>query len=147
MKVLVYDKYKNDRTEDEVIFCDDLQPIYEQADIISFHVPLQADTFHYFNAEFLSKIQKPIILINTSRGTVADVDTLVHGLDSKKIIGVGLDVFEGEPINKMNDNLEEKFMYIASLPNAVITPHIAGYSHEALYKMSKILLEKIVTYV
>lgn len=147
MNILVYDKYKRDKTEDVVTFCSDLQPVYEQADIISFHVPLQEDTYHYFDAAFLNNMKNPFILVNTSRGTVVHTDALLEGLRSKKVMGACLDVFEEEPPNKMSREVKEKFMYISSLPNAVITSHIAGYSYEALYKMSKVLLDKIVMYV
>lgn len=147
MNILVYDKYKQDKVGDPVTFCMDLQTIYHQADIISFHVPSQEDTYHYFNTSFLNNMNKPFILINTSRGTVVDVDALSNGLKTDRIIGACLDVFEEEPLNKMRDEVREKFMYISSLPNVVTTPHIAGYSYEALYKMSKVLLDKIVMYV
>lgn len=147
MDILVYDKYKQDKTEDSITFCNDLTPIYRYADIISFHVPLQEDTYHYFNTAFLGNMEKSFILINTSRGAVADADAVLTGLESKKITGACLDVFEEEPLSRMRKEVKEKFMRISSLPNAVTTPHIAGYSHEALYKMSKALLDKIVIYV
>lgn len=145
--ILIYDKYKQDTTEDGIHFCEDLQPIYEQANILSFHVPLRNDTHHYFNKEMLLRFQNPIILINTSRGNVIESKALVEGLETGKLKGVCLDVFDEEPLEKMSSDVRKKFMHIAALPNAVLTPHIAGYTHEALYKMSKILLERIVTYV
>ncbi|HTN45345.1 MAG TPA: NAD(P)-dependent oxidoreductase [Flavipsychrobacter sp.] len=145
--ILVYDKYKQDATDEDIDFCEDLQRIYEQADILSFHVPLRYDTLHYFNKEMLSRFQKPIILINTSRGNVVEIQALREGLQTGKLKGVCLDVFDEEPLEKMSPDVREIFMHIATLPNAVLTPHIAGYTQEALYKMSKILLERIVTYV
>ncbi len=147
MNILAYDKYKQDKTEDTLRFCPDLQAIYEQAEIISFHVPLQQDTHHYFDTAFLQQMQQPFILINTSRGKVVHTDALVEGLQSGKIKGACLDVFEEEPLGNMSAEVKEKFMYSLSFPNVVSTPHIAGYSHEALYKMSKALLDKIVMYV
>jgi len=146
-EILAYDKYKQDKATDKLSFCNDLDPIYEKADIISFHVPLRQDTIDYFNDDFLNNMKKSVILINTSRGNVVNTNTLLKGLKSKKIAGACLDVFEEEPINKMSISIKESFMYISSLTNVIVTPHIAGYSHEALYKMSKILLHNIVTYV
>lgn len=143
MNILVYDKYKQDFTEDKIQHCSDLSRIYQEADIISFHVPLQEDTYHYFDKTFLEQLQKNIVLINTSRGTVVDTDTVIGGLESGKILAAGLDVFEVEPINKMDNLIHEKFLKIISKRNVIITPHIGGYSHESLYKMSKILAEKI----
>jgi len=144
MNILVYDKYKQDTTMEPLVFCHDLNAIYEQADIVSFHVPLQEDTKDYFNDRFLSRFKKPIILINTSRGTVVNTATLIKGIKENKVLGACLDVFEEEPLAKMNEEVKNNFQILLNNKNVVITPHIAGYTQEALYKMSDILLNKIV---
>lgn len=144
MKILVYDKYKKIEPDKNIVICSDLRAIYEEADVISFHVPLQQDTYYYFNEVFLSDINKDVILINTSRGNVVDSKVLLNGLNEGKIKGACLDVFEEEPLVKMSAGIKDNFMKIANRENVIITPHIAGYSYEALYKMSKVLLEKIV---
>lgn len=143
--ILAYDKYKQDLKFSGVEFCSDLNPIFKEADIISFHVPLQEDTFHYFNTDFLQQMQQPFILLNTSRGQVVETETLIQGLKERKILGAGLDVLEEEPLNKASLYYQEKIMETQAYPQVIITPHIAGYSYEALYKMSKTLLDKIVT--
>lgn len=140
MNILAYDKYGEQVCPSYVRQCDSLEAIYREADIISFHVPLQQDTRHYFNDDFMQKMAKPFVLINTSRGAVADTVAVVKGMFNGKITGVCLDVFEEEPIDISNDNLKK----LINLPNAVLTPHIAGYSHEAVYKMSMTILQKIV---
>jgi D-3-phosphoglycerate dehydrogenase len=145
MKILAYDKYNLEDIPSYVVGCNSLEPIYKQADIVSFHVPLQEDTIHYMNADFVSKMAKPFILINTSRGHVVDTSVLWQALQNNAISGVCLDVFEEEPIDIMNDNLKTIISNIANLPNAVLTAHIAGYSHEATYKMSMTILNKIVS--
>jgi D-3-phosphoglycerate dehydrogenase len=145
MKILTYDKYPQDDIPSYVTVCNSLESIYKQADIVSFHVPLQEDTIHYMNADFVSKMSKPFVLINTSRGNVVDTSVLWQGLQNNTISGVCLDVFEEEPIDIMNDNLKTIMLQIATLPNAVLTAHIAGYSHEATYKMSMTILNKIVS--
>jgi D-3-phosphoglycerate dehydrogenase len=145
MKILTYDKYPQDDIPSYVTVCNSLEPIYKQADIVSFHVPLQEDTIHYMNADFVSRMSKPFVLINTSRGNVVDTSVLWQGLQNNTISGVCLDVFEEEPIDIMNDNLKTIMLQIATLPNAVLTAHIAGYSHEATYKMSMTILNKIVS--
>ncbi len=143
MQILAYDKYNTTATTEGVTMCDSLLPIMEEADIISFHVPYQADTLHYFNAEFIAAMRKPFIIINTSRGVVADTQALLEGIEQGKIIGACLDVFEEEPVTKMNKELFSQFIERLKHPNIVVTPHIAGYTFEALYKMSKVLLLKI----
>lgn len=143
MQLLAYDKYTPQPLPHYVSRCDSLQLIFDTADIISFHVPYQADTMHYFNAAFLAAMQRPFILINTSRGQVVDTGVLVNGLSTGKITGACLDVFEQEPITKATEPLHAQMLQLLSLPNVILTPHIAGYTFEALYKMSAALLSKI----
>lgn len=145
MKILAYDKYNRENIPSYVTICDNLERIHNEADIVSFHVPLQEDTIHYMNADFLSRMKKSFVLINTSRGNVIDTYVLWQGLQNNRISGVCLDVYEVEPIDIMNDNLKSIIQQIANLSNAVLTPHIAGYSNEATYKMSMTILNKIVS--
>jgi D-3-phosphoglycerate dehydrogenase / 2-oxoglutarate reductase len=145
MTILAYDIDTSIEVQDGVIFCEDLSRIYEDADIISFHLPLQSETKHYFDENFLHRMKKPFVLVNTSRGDVVDTEIVWQGLQSGKLSGVCLDVLEGEPLTKMNDEKRTLIHQISLLPQALITPHIAGYSYEALYKMSAVLLTKIVT--
>jgi D-3-phosphoglycerate dehydrogenase len=144
MQILVYDKYTQDEIP-EYVTSTTLEVIQQQADIISFHVPLQEDTIHYFNNKFISDMSKGFILLNTSRGIVADVDAIKKGLESGKIKAAGLDVWEEEPLEQMSIEMRTKLDEIIKMTQVIITPHIAGYSFEALYKMSKVLLAKIVS--
>ena len=139
-RLLAYDKYNCDGIPAHMVACKSLDQIFEEADIVSFHVPLQADTKNYFDEHFLQKMQKPFILINTSRGPVVNTLTLLKGLSERKVTGACLDVFEQEPLSLLGADLASK---LTSLPNVVVTPHIAGYTFEALYKMSRVLLDKI----
>src|SRR5690606_38896121 len=102
MQILVYDKYKIIREPAYVTPCRTLDRIFEEADIISFHVPLQEDTFHYFNEECCRKMSKIFFLVNTSRGAVVDLFALAMGLEQGKIAGACLDVLEGEPLHQMS---------------------------------------------
>lgn len=144
MQILAYDKYNRQNFPPYVTQCETLTPIFQQADIISFHVPLQADTTHYFDENFLRSVKKPFILVNTSRGVVVNNEVLLRGMQEKLICGACIDVWEEEPLNAMSDKQRALLARVANLPNAVLTPHIAGYSFEAVYKMSNILLQKIV---
>jgi len=147
VKILAYDKKHITDVPAHVTFTDNMDLLYQHADIISFHVPLNEDTTYYFDEEMLQKFNKPIILINTSRGKVVKTTALYKGLKKGKIIGACLDVFETEPIMDADLEVHHLLNQMLEMPNVVITPHIAGYTHEALYKMSKVLLEKITTYV
>lgn len=145
MRILVYDKYKQESIPPHLVRCDSLLPIFDDAGIVSFHVPLQADTIHYFNEAFIAQMRKPFILVNTSRGIVVDTFALHKGIMAGKITGACLDVMEQEPLVAMDKDKYGLMSEILALPNVVVTPHIAGYTFEALYKMSKTLLQKIIT--
>lgn len=144
MQILVYDKYKRNDIPEYVTSCS-LERIYKEADIISFHVPLQEDTVHYFNDKFISEMSKGFVLVNTSRGIVADVHAIKRGLDEGKIKGACLDVWEEEPMEQMSIEMRRTFEDVLNRDNVIITPHIGGYSMESLYKMSRALLSKIVS--
>ncbi|HRO41319.1 MAG TPA: NAD(P)-dependent oxidoreductase [Flavipsychrobacter sp.] len=144
MRILAYDKYNRTDFPSYVEQCDSLQPIFDEAEIVSFHVPLQDDTFHYFDSEFVRTMKRPFILVNTSRGAIVDTNILFNSIREKKVIGACLDVVEGEPFSAMNEQQNNVFNQLLQLPEVLATPHIAGYSYQALFKMSKALLGKIV---
>jgi D-3-phosphoglycerate dehydrogenase len=145
MEVLAYDKQPQALAPDYVQLCNNLDLIYERANIISFHVPIDKDTRNYLNYDFLSRMHQRFILINTSRGEVVPSEVLKNGLNSGKILGAGLDVWPEEPLDKMGKKERAILDTIVKLPQVIITPHIAGYSYEAVYKMSKVLLGKLIT--
>lgn len=142
LQILAFDKY-NTADIPAYVYSVDLFELQRDADIISFHVPLLVDTFYYFNDEFLAALKKPVIIINTSRGKVVSMETLFNGLNTGQVRGACLDVFEEEPPVKLDAGLREKFDTVISMPNVIATPHIAGYTYEALFKMSNALLQKI----
>lgn len=143
MRILAFDKDGSLNMPSYVEKITDFDKIYKSADIVSFHVPLRADSFHYANDTFINRMQKNFILINTSRGDVADTAAVMRGLESGRIAGACLDVIEEEPFEKMSAEIQGFTRKMAAMPNVILTPHIAGYSFEAVYKMSKILMEKI----
>ncbi len=140
--ILVYDKFKSGFSNDYIKQVS-LEDIQDKADIISFHVPLKMDTMHYYNDEFLANVKKKHILMNASRGAVADTKTILKGLVSGKITGACLDVLEEE--KEIQELLTQKNNIVHRLMehNVIITPHIAGYSHNAIEKMSNELLNQM----
>ena len=86
--------------------------------------------------------QKPV-LINTSRGKVVDTVALIAALKGNKIAAAALDVLENEKIGALSLPEQEQMDFLTRQANVIITPHIAGYSHEAFYKMSAVILEKL----
>jgi D-3-phosphoglycerate dehydrogenase / 2-oxoglutarate reductase len=141
--IVAYDKYAPEKIPSHIKKCAHIDEIFEEADIISFNVPLQKDTLHYFNDDFLKSMKKEFIIINTSRGKVVSTSALLHGLATGKIKGACLDVFESEPISAMDPFTGKLLEAQMHLPNLIVTPHIAGYTFEALYKMSKVIFDKL----
>lgn len=144
MKILVYDKYKEIGESPHINICNSMEPIFAQAEIISLHVPLRPDTEHLVDESFIQKMERPFVLLNTSRGNVVQSSQLAKYLDNQKILALGLDVWEEEPLDKMSVALRHEFDAVLARKNVIITPHIAGYSQEALYKMSLSLLKQII---
>lgn len=147
MRILVYDKYISPSPPPGILPCSHINTLLEQADILSFHVPLRQDTLHYVDDSFIAAVRNPFILINTSRGNVVDTQALYRGICSGKIIGAGLDVIEGEPLEAMPAERKHLVRELIGMENKIIlTPHIAGYTRESLYKMSSRLLEQIIAW-
>lgn len=148
VKVMAYDKYKTGFGSHFVKECT-LQALIEQADIISLHIPLNKETIHLINTSFISALQKPIYLLNLSRGKIVSTKDLVVGMKNGKIKAAALDVLEYETKNFedfFEQNLPEEFSYLISHQNILLSPHIGGWSVESYFKLSSVLAKKIVAW-
>lgn len=140
--VLAYDKYKAGFGGNYIKEAS-IEQVCRYADVISFHVPLTEETLYMANDDFFSSLgQKPVIL-NTSRGKVVSLAALIKAKKDEKILAAGLDVLENEDIKNLSVEENEQFKWLLQRPDVIITPHIAGYSHEAFFKMAKVLLQKL----
>ena len=144
--VIAYDKYLEnfgDKNAKEV----SLQTIFDQSDIVSLHTPLTTETIGMINDDFLSQFKKPIYFINTARGKSVETSSIVTGIESKKILGVCLDVseYESSTFSKLATNsIPKDLQFLYDSDRAVLTPHIAGWTHEAKFKMADYLVKKIL---
>jgi D-3-phosphoglycerate dehydrogenase len=140
--ILAYDKY-NVGFGGLLVKEASLEQIARYADIISFHVPLTDETHHMANRDFFNSLQQRPFILNTARGKVVNTADLINAIKDNKIAGAGLDVLENEKLDTYTVMEKEQLDWLLARPDVIITPHIAGYSHEAFYKMSRVLIEKL----
>jgi len=141
-KVIAYDKYKKDYAS-EFVEEVSLLELYERADIVSFHVPLTPETKFYVNDDFLESFKKNIILLNTARGEILPLKSLVKYLKSGKILAAGLDVLENEKMAKLTKDQNDVLGELFAMDNVLFTPHIGGWTVESYIKISETLGKKI----
>jgi D-3-phosphoglycerate dehydrogenase / 2-oxoglutarate reductase len=145
-KILVYDKYKSGFS-DEFVEESTIQQIFEDADILSLHIPLTEDTFRMVNADFINQFNKKIYFINAARGEIVVLDDLVEALENGQIKGACLDVLENEKLSKLTPQQKITFDKLANSNQVILTPHIAGWTHESYVRINEVLVEKIETFL
>ena len=148
-EILAYDIFHDDKAAEEIGFkYVELDELLEKSDIISLHCPLTEETNKIINKDSIKKIKEGAVLINTSRGQLIDTDSLIDRLETGKLGGVGLDVYEGEGdyfLNDMSNSYmrDKDLSILLSMPNVVITSHQAFFTREALNKIAKDTLNNI----
>jgi D-3-phosphoglycerate dehydrogenase len=141
INILAYDKYHPTKK-----YGASLEEIFEKADILSLHVPLTSETKNMVSEEFLSKFQKSIVLINSSRGQITPLAPLLWGLENQKIKGLALDVLPNEKISSWTAEEKQLFQSIEKFPNTLFSPHVAGWTTESYWKINEVLLQKIKSF-
>ena len=145
VNVLAFDKYKFNYS-DEFVTESTLSELFEQCDIVSLHVPLTEETTFMVDGDFMDRFTKSIYVVNTSRGKVLKTADLVSRLKTGKVKGACLDVLEYEGLSFENLDktlLPNDFRELVKMKNVVLSPHIAGWTHESNYKLAITIVEKI----
>jgi D-3-phosphoglycerate dehydrogenase len=120
---------------------------FQECDIVSLHIPLNDETHYLVNRVWLSRFRKPIKLINTARGKNVDTEALVDALETGSVVFAALDVLEYETLSFEQldpSSLPAAFRYLVNSSKVILSPHIAGWSHESNEKIARILAEKMI---
>ena len=143
-RVISWDKYKHgygDGNTTEV----NIQAVFDESDILSLHLPLTGETEGMVDESFLNRFRKSIWLINTARGAIVRTAGLAASLASGKVLGAALDVleFEDASFEKLSHGFPPEMEYLTHSDRVILTPHIAGWTHESNVKLARVLADKI----
>ena len=134
MKVIAYDSFPQPGLVD-------FDTVLREADVITLHAPLTPETRHMIGAAEFDKMKSTAVLINTARGGLVDEAALATALKTGQIAGAGFDVLTEEPPRNGNILLDP------SIPNLIITPHVAWASREAMQILADQLIDNIEAFV
>ena len=150
VEVIFYDILPN--LEDEFAKQVSLEELQERADILSLHIPLDASTEYLVDENFISKMKKNFYLVNTARGKNVKTSALVDALKSGKVKAAALDVLEYEKSSFENLDIstslstrnKEDLQFLLESNQVIVTPHIAGWTHQSKEKLAQFIVDKIV---
>lgn len=150
MTVLGWDAFPNKKLEEEgLLTYVSKEELLNRADLISLHAPLivgEGGTYHLINRETIAEMKDNVMLVNTSRGGLVDIEALIDGLKANKFHAVALDVYEGEDENVYTDHSEDMLSNdivarLTMFPNLILTSHQAFFTREALQAIAAVTLE------
>jgi len=143
-RIMAYDKFKTGYGSEKIEECT-LAALQAESDIISLHVPLTAETRYMVNKDFIQRCKRDFFLVNTARGPCVNTADLVVAIKTGKVRGACLDVLEYESVSfEQLGEMPKPLQYLVQCENAVLSPHIAGWTHESNYKMSRLIAVKMI---
>ena len=126
-----------------------LEEFFQRAEIVSLHTPQTPETSKMINAQFIHNFQHSFYFVNTARGKSVVTKDLVNAMKTGKVLGAALDVleFEKSSFEKLIvSDLPEEFQYLIQAENAVLAPHIAGWTHQSKVKLAEFIRDKIIAW-
>ncbi len=146
VKVLAHDKYLTDYAPDNVQETS-LEDLLLHADVISLHLPLSGETERYADAAFFARCKKHIWFINTARGPLVETEALLDALDNGRVRGACLDTLEFEErslLGLRSDAPQAVLQRLFKHERVMLSPHVAGITHESYFKLANVLADKIL---
>jgi D-3-phosphoglycerate dehydrogenase / 2-oxoglutarate reductase len=144
VRILAYDKYKSVPNLGQIESAT-LEQIFDEADVVSFHVPQTEETLFWGNSAFFNAFQKPIYLLNMSRGKSVKIKDLLEAINHGKVLGACLDVLEYESTSFSEIDQNESLTELLHHQKVVLSPHVAGWTQESYFLLSDVLADKILT--
>lgn len=133
--LIAYDPYANqDRLTELGIEQVELDELWKRSNLVTLHAPATPDTRHAVNAQSIALMPHGSYVVNTARGALVDLDAVVDALREGKLAGVGLDVFDPEPLPEQHP--------IRAIESAILTPHAAFYSESSMQKLQSLAVEE-----
>lgn len=146
VRVLAYDRYLEnygDQYAEEA----EMSQVFQESDVLSFHIPQNEETIYLANDAFFAQFEKPIYLINLSRGKIVQTSALVNAMKAKSVLGACLDVLEYEKASFesfFEQTIPDDFQYLLSSDRVMLSPHVGGWTVESYFKLSNVLADKIL---
>jgi len=147
-RVVASDPFPNDECRAMGVEYVPLEALLAQSDIVSLHLPLTPQTYHFIEAERLGSMRDGVMLINTSRGMLIDTVAVINALKQGKIGYLGLDVYEEEAdlfFEDLSDQVlrDDVFSRLLTFPNVLITGHQAFFTREAMTNIAATTMENL----
>jgi D-3-phosphoglycerate dehydrogenase / 2-oxoglutarate reductase len=145
-RILAYDKYKTGFGNIAVAEAQ-LEQLFAEADVLSLHIPLTAETKGWVDAGFLRRFAKPIWFLNLSRGPIVPLQELIEALEKGQVIAAGLDVLENEKFESLDPDQRMRLERLFTMDRVIFTPHIGGWSHESLTRINDRLVAGVAEFL
>lgn len=150
-RIIAYDKHENSDCISNGVQYVSLGELLTEADVITLHCPLTAETHHMIDADVIQQMKAGVMLINTSRGGIIDTQAVIGGLKQARIGSLGIDVYE-EEADLFYEDLssvvlrDDQFARLLTFPNVIVTGHQAFFTSDALQQIAKTTIANISSF-